>query len=121
MKELLKDLIVELTGTLLLQPALFITSLAYNLQVFLVKDMHVKDHNIEFELNGIVIKKQEKVWMSSRHLNNYTAQDISLQPMLKNGYLVSLNIPIENKEEAYSIQSEMVERFKKDEYFTGIK
>lgn len=77
MINLFKEILIEING-FFLWLFLGLTSLIYKIQCFLIKESFPKNHNIEFEVNGVELSRVEKNRYSRGALNNYTAQHVSL-------------------------------------------
>lgn len=114
MKNIFKNLFIEING-FFLYVFFFITRIFYKIQANLLKDEYPQNHNIYFELDGVVIKESSKSNFMSGALNNYTAQQMVLEENKRyNNYTVSLEIPFKNKNKAYRAYDFLKDKFKKD-------
>lgn len=110
----MKNIFIEVNG-FILYIFLFITRLFYKIQTKLLKSEYPKNHNIYFELDGVVIKESSKSNFMSGALNNYTTQQMVLEENKRyNNYIVSLEIPFENKDKAYKAYDFLKDKFRKD-------
>jgi hypothetical protein len=110
----MKNILIDLNG-FIFWFFFKITSLLYKFQSYLLKNQYPKNHNIYFEIDGVIIKESDKNPVIRGALNNYTAQSVSiLEDKRYNNFLVTLDLPFTNKEKAHKAREILKERFKKD-------
>lgn len=120
MINLFKEILIEINGVFLWLFLGFI-SLVYKMQCFLVKESFSKNHNVEFEVNGVKLSRVENNIYSRGSLNNYTEQHVSLLEYKDGNCLVSLEIPFKSRAKASKSKSFLISKFKEDSDLKDMK